>query len=183
MESAKSVALIKKNSEVPSYAVMFLAELINSTSLWNILPIVKYLSHFTSWFSHYLLHIDLIPCSFSTKPIPISTNNLRIFIILFAITAFEESQTQFMNIYLLVSYLAFQFVKSWNIVMLLLGTLTNTTSLFSQILWKSSVRTDRALNPYDSSTGNIKMILLHLPQNIGPSSNSLLFRTDGRFTK
>ena len=33
MKSAKSVALIKKNSEVPSYAVTFSAELINSTSL------------------------------------------------------------------------------------------------------------------------------------------------------
>ena len=33
MESANSVALIKKNSEVPSYAVTFVAELINSTSL------------------------------------------------------------------------------------------------------------------------------------------------------
>ena len=33
MESANSVALIKKNSEVPSYALTFVAELINSTSL------------------------------------------------------------------------------------------------------------------------------------------------------
>ena len=34
MESAKSVALIRKNSEVPSYAVTLtlMAELINSTS-------------------------------------------------------------------------------------------------------------------------------------------------------
>ena len=40
MESAKLVELIKKNLEVPSYAVTFVAELINSTSK-NILPIVK----------------------------------------------------------------------------------------------------------------------------------------------
>ena len=33
MKSAKSVALIKKNSEVPSYVVTFVTELINSTSL------------------------------------------------------------------------------------------------------------------------------------------------------
>ena len=33
MESANSVALIKKNSEVPSYALTFVTELINSTSL------------------------------------------------------------------------------------------------------------------------------------------------------
>ena len=33
MKSAKSVALIKKNSEVPSYAVTFVVELINYTSL------------------------------------------------------------------------------------------------------------------------------------------------------
>ena len=33
MESARSVALIKKNSKVPSYAVTFVAELVNFTSL------------------------------------------------------------------------------------------------------------------------------------------------------
>ena len=40
MKSALSLALIKKNSEVPSYALTFVAELINSTSLY-ILPFVK----------------------------------------------------------------------------------------------------------------------------------------------
>ena len=33
MKSAKSVALIKKNLEVPSYAFTFLAEFINSATL------------------------------------------------------------------------------------------------------------------------------------------------------
>ena len=49
MKSAKSVALIKKNSEVPSYAVTFSAELINSTSL------LKYLANCKIAFSLYIM--------------------------------------------------------------------------------------------------------------------------------
>ena len=89
MESAKSVALIKKNSEVPSYAVTFVADKFYIT--------LKNLANCKIAFSLYIMALTLfvtycpfliIPCSSSTKPILISTNNLRIFIIAFALTAF-----------------------------------------------------------------------------------------------
>ena len=65
MKSAKSVALIKKNSEVPSHAFTFSAELINSTSL------LKYLASCKIAFSLYIMVLaftDLFPYPSSTKP-------------------------------------------------------------------------------------------------------------------
>ena len=45
---------------------------------------------------------------------------------------------------------------------------------------ESAVRTDRALNRHDSSTGND---VTTSSSEHSPSSSSLQFRTDGRFTR